>query len=708
MADQPSSKTFSGPFSLGLDFPTPSLETWRAIAETSLKGRALETLTASVDDDVAVKVLYTDADRRTDSGLPGLFPFTRGGASPDNTWRSWETCALFTHPDIDIAARQIAEETQRGAQSIWARFSGGVRCGIDPRSPEAARWNGDGIIAENVDDIERLLSGVDLLAIPIHMEAGGNAFATAAAFIAAAHRRGIPPDALHGSFNLDPLGALIGDGTLISGLDRSFDLMAPLAAWCLEKAPGIRALSVSTLPYHEAGATPVQELAFALATGIDTLRTLEHGGLEPEATSRQIRFLFATGRDFFTEAAKLRAFRHIWAQAVASCGVDGPEAAAVIHSVSSMRNLTTRDPWVNLLRVTVGAFAATVGGADTVTTLPFDAPIGPSDPLARRMALNTQTICREECHLDQVVDPGGGAWFIEGLTDDLAGAAWSLFQEIEAKGGMRRLVADDGLAPMLAPAAERARRQVSRRKAPVTGVSTWPNLGEAPVTRDTPDIKALLARIVTRRPSADISDRLKQLARESAGGTASLMETAIEAADAGATMTQLAEALQHESRPSRTLPLPRISDAAPFEHLRDVSDGILAVHGSRPTIFLANLGSIPDYTARATFAKNFFEAGGIEAVANGGFDTTEAAVQRFKESGAHLACICSSDALYGEGAAPLAEALKQAGALAVCLAGRPGDNEAPWREAGVDHFIFAGCDVLEILESLIQGAGVAS
>jgi len=703
MADQPSPQTFSGPFTLGADFPTPSLETWRAIAETSLNGRKIESLTKPVDDGVDTKALYTATDWNTDSGLPGVHPFTRGGIG-----QSRGVCSLFTHPDIDIATRQIAEETKRGAHSVWVRFSGGVRSGIDPRSPEAAQWNGDGIIMETADDFEHLFDGVDLTATPIHLEAGGNAIAAAAMFIAALRRRGINPETVHGSFNLDPLAALVGDGVLAYGLDRSFDLMTPLAAWCLEKAPGIRALSVSTLPYHGAGATPVQELALALATGIDSLRTMERGGLEPEAACRQIRFLFATGRDFFTEAAKLRAFRRIWAQAAASCGVDGPEAAAVIHSVSSMRNLTTRDPWVNLLRVTVGAFASTVGGADTVTTLPFDAPIGPSDPLARRMALNTQTIGHEECHLDQVIDPGGGSWFIEKLTEDLAQAAWTLFQEIENLGGMRRLVAQDGLTRLLAPAAERARRQVSRRKAPVTGVSTWPNLGETPVTRDTPDIKALLDRIVSRRPSADVSGRLEQLAKQTVGETASLMETAIEAADAGATMTQLAEALQNESRPSRTVPLPRISDAAPFEHLRDVSDGILAEHGSRPTIFLANLGPIPQHTARATFAKNFFEAGGIEAVTNGGFDTTETAVEKFKASGAQLACICSSDALYAEGAAPLAEALKQAGALTVCLAGRPGDNEALWREAGVDHFIFIGCDVLETLQLLIQGAEVAS
>lgn len=708
MTDQPSSKTFSGNFTLGADFPAPSLETWRTIAETSLKGRKLESLTKPIDEGVQVKALYTENDRQADPGEPGAFPFIRGGSSPTEDGRPGDTCPLFNHPSIDTTARQISDELQRGAHSIWLRFAGGVRCGIDPEDPEAAHWNGDGVIAQTTDDIQRLLDGVDLEAAPLHLDAGGNAVALAAAMIATLRRRGISPDTVSGSFGLDPLGALVSDGVLVTGLDRSFELMAPLARWCLEHAPGIRALSVSTLPYHRTGASPIQELALALATGIDTLRALEQGGIEIEAACRQIRFLFASGRDFFTEAAKLRAFRGLWAHAVASCGVEGPAAAAVIHSVSSMKNLTSNDPWVNLLRITVGAFAASVGGADTVTTLPFDTPVGPADALARRMALNTQTICREECRLDQVTDPGGGSWYIEKLTNDLAQAAWKLFQEIEEHGGMRQLVADDGLTRLLSPSAEKVRRAVARRKAPVTGVSTWPNLAEEPLTRKTPDIQALLGHRGTQTPDARTTDSLRRLAEHATEGSSSLFDSAIEAADAGATMPQMAEALRHGTRPSRTVPLPILRDSAPYERLRAASDEIADTTGSRPTIFLANLGPIPEHKARATFAKNFFEAGGIEAVDTGGFDTVETAVEAFRASGTDIACICSSDARYAESAAPLAEALKKAGALTVCLAGRPGDNEQLWTQAGVDHSIFIGCDVLEILQKLMQEAGVAS
>lgn len=708
MADKSSSKTFTGPFSLGPDFPTPSLKEWEETAVASLKGRPVESLTKPIGDGVEVKVLYTALDGSPDSGIPGQHPFTRGSFEPDKGQHSWEACSLFANPSFELSAQQITDEVQRGAQSVWIRLSGTVRCGIDPRSNDAEQWNGDGIVVETVDDFLQLLEGIDFSTTPVHLEAGGNTVAAAASLIGSVRRRGIAPDLLSGSFNLDPLASLVDDGVLVLGLDRSIDLMAPLARWCLDNAPGIRALSVNTLPYNSAGATAVQEIAFALASGIDSLRALERAGVDPDDACRQIRFIFATGRDLFTDAAKLRAFRHIWAQAVASCGVQGSAAGAVIHTVSSTRNLTVRDPWVNPLRTTVGAFAAIVGGADAITILPFDALIGPADSQARRMAINTQTILREECHLDHVIDPGGGSWFIEQLTSDLIGSAWSLFQDIEGRGGMRRMVADDGLAEFLAPAAEKTQADVARRKAPVTGVSTWPNLAEKRVTRARTDSN--LAEESNSSPSAAALALLERLSEESSASAiaVSAFDTAIEAAEAGATMLQITEALQSGSRPSRTVPLPRHRDAAPFEKLRDTSDALLQEDGVRPQIFLANLGPVSEHTARAAFAKNFFEAGGIATIDTGGFENANAAAQAFKASGAQDACICSSDARCADQAEPVARALKSAGARTVCLAGRPGDHESEWRDAGIDIFVFNGSDVLGILNSLMPSKGASS
>jgi methylmalonyl-CoA mutase cobalamin-binding domain/chain len=513
---------------------------------------------------------------------------------------------------------------------------------------------------------------------PVFLDGGGNGLATAALFVAAARQRSVDLKAVRGGFRFDPLGALAEDGELTAGLDRSLDLMAHLAAWCDANAPGLRALTVSTVPYHTSGATAVQELAYALATGVLYLRHLEERGIAPEAGARQLDFVFAVGRDTFVEMAKLRAFRRLWSQVLAACGVDDP-APAPVHAVTSPRTLTTRDPWVNLLRVTSQVFAAVCGGAETITTQPFDAAVGQPGDLGRRMALNTHTILREESHLHHVADPAGGSWYVERLTDDLAAAGWDAFRAIEADGGMRRAFTGGAVAEQLSGSLAAARRDLATRKRPVTGVSTWPNLNEKPVKSPAIDAKGLLQKrlgsLDAWSAGHDTGNATKALADATERGDDALMDLAIEAAAQGATATELGDALRSGSRANRIVPLGCETEAAGFERLRDAADAHAAEHGQPPRLFLATLGPIPEHKPRATFAKNFFEAGGIVTTDGGALEGTEAVVAAYRAAGTDRVCLCSSDARYADQAADVARALKDAGAATVLLAGRMGDHE---------------------------------
>lgn len=307
--------------------------------------------------------------------------------------------------------------------------------------------------------------------------------------------------------------------------------------------------------------------------------------------------------------------------------------------------MTARDPWVNMLRTTVATLAAGVGGADAVTVLPFDSALGLPDAFARRIACNTQAILLEESHLGKVVDPAGGSWYVEQLTEELAQAAWAWFQEIERAGGLRAAL-DSGLIGETIAATWAARSaQLAKRREPVTGVSEFPNLGEQPLVREP--------------------------APAPLGGG-----------------------------------LPRVRRAQAFEALRDRSDAHLAATGSRPKLFLAALGPAAVHTARATFAANLIQAGGIETVLAEG---TEAAAlaEAFTASGARTACLCSSDKLYAELGEAVAGSLKAAGATAVLLAGRPGEQREAYQRAGVDEFVFAGGDAVAVLTSLLDQIGVA-
>jgi methylmalonyl-CoA mutase len=313
--------------------------------------------------------------------------------------------------------------------------------------------------------------------------------------------------------------------------------------------------------------------------------------------------------------------------------------------------MTTRDVYVNMLRATIAVTAAGVGGADAVTALPFTLALGLPDRFARRVARNMQMILLEESNLYRVADPAAGSGGIEALTSDLVQVAWKLFQEIEVAGGAAAALEQGLLQKKLAATRATRAANIARREDALTGVSDYPNVTEVPV------------KVLDVAPASP------------------------------------------PPQPTVFEPLPSIRVSEPFEILRDASDRFLAQTGARPKVFLANLGTPSAFTARATFAKNFYEAGGIEAVSNDGFKDQAAMVAAFKTSGAVLACLCSSDKVYEAEAVGAAKALATAGAT-LYLAGRPGDNEEKWRQAGVKTFIFAGCDALSTLRATYDILGI--
>jgi methylmalonyl-CoA mutase len=328
-----------------------------------------------------------------------------------------------------------------------------------------------------------------------------------------------------------------------------------------------------------------------------------------------------------------------------------------------------------------------VGGADAVTVLPFDHALGYPRELGRRIARNTQVVLQEESGANKVVDAAGGAYLFESLTDKVAEAAWTFFQEIERAGGMAKALMSGHVAHKIAAAAAERVKNLSRRKDALTGVSEFPNIAEAPLEADHPDI----ASIVKRRDQAPVGT----LGALPAPGSGALMAALVRAAADGANILALSKALA--GTPISTTPLPRLRLAEPFENLRDMGDAFRAKYGKLPQVYLANMGRIADFTARATFAKNFFEAGGVEAVMGAGGEIA-AIVHEFKTSGASLAAICSTDTIYAASAVALAQALKAAGAAIVYLAGRGGDLEAQLKAAGVDDFIYSGCDARALLD----------
>ncbi|MBJ7003955.1 MULTISPECIES: methylmalonyl-CoA mutase family protein [Streptomyces] len=589
---------------LAAEFPDATHEQWQRLVEGVLRksgkevsGAAAEdALSTTLEDGLRTRPLYTARDTAPDPGLPGFAPFIRGARPEGGVADGWGVRQRHT----TLADGAVLADLENGGTSLWLVL-------------------GEGGIP--LADLGRALEGVYLDLAPVVLDAGRDTAEAAEALLALYADKGVEPKAVRGNLGGDPLGY-----EARTGAAQDFAPYAGLAARCAETYPGLRALTVDALPYHEAGGSAAQELGASLATGVAYLRALTEAGLSVEQAAGQLEFRYAATADQFLTIAKLRAARRLWARVAEVSGAPGAQTQ---HVVTSPVMMSRRDPWVNMLRTTVATLAAGVGGADSVTVLPFDHALGLPDAFARRIARNTSTILIEESYLARVIDPAGGSWYVERLTDELAEAGWEFFRTIERDGGQAAVLRSGRLRTDLATTWAERSKKLAKRREPITGVSEFPLLAEKPVERE-PAPKA---------PS---------------GG------------------------------------LPRVRRDEAFEELRARSDAHLAATGARPRIFLATLGSAAEYTARASFAANLFQAGGIEPVTEG----------TFEDSGATEAVLCSSDATYAERAEETAAALRAAGARQVFLAGRG-------EYAGVDRHVFAGCDAVDVLSATLDRMGVS-
>lgn len=580
--------------SLAAEFDTPDHETWqRLVAGVLDKTGALpegfdgapeSLLTTTTYDGIEIQPLYTADDAAPQAGFPGLPPFVRGRRPEGNVAAGWDIRSRHGHGDVRAVNREVLADLEGGVTSVWLRAGTG---GVPARS-----------LADALHEVR-----LDLA--PVTLDAGEDYVAAADGLLAVYAEHGVAAAAVGGTLGADPIGVQARTGAV-----RDLRPAAELAARVATRYPLLRTVVADGMPFHEAGGSDAQELGATIAAGVAYLRALVDAGLDVEAAAAQLEFRLAATADQFLTTAKLRAARRLWARVAEVSGVTGSGAAMRQHAVTSPAMLTKRDPWVNMLRTTIAGFAAGAGGADAVTVLPFDEALGRPDEPALRLARNTQAILLDETKLAGVVDPAGGSWYVEKLTDELAHAAWREFTAIEQAGGVVAELTSGALAARLAETRLARSERIATRKDPITGVTEFPLADE---------------ELLERRPSA--SDGLR-------GG------------------------------------LPRVRYAQDFEVLRDRADAHLAATGSRPRVFLATLGTLAQHTARTTFTTNFLQAGGIEAVNPDETDGIADIVARFRESGTPVACLCGPDPVYAEQAADVVAALREAGATEVWLAGK--------------------------------------
>jgi methylmalonyl-CoA mutase len=615
-------------------FPAPGEAQWRAAVDKVLKGADFEKkLVGRTTDGIRIEPLYEAVAEQAARPL-------RAEAG------RWRVAARVDHPDATEAAKLALAELEGGADSLTLTFAGAP----------AAR--GFGLQATTVEALDTALDGVmlDLVRLRLDPTPGGRKQALLLADLV--EKRGHVPSSLQVDFGMEPIGVLASSGALAVQLPELGKRIAETIAALKARGFAGPFLSADGRIWHEAGATEAQELGAVLATAVTYLRLLEAEGLPLAEARDAISFTLVADADEFVTIAKLRAARLLWDRVQRACGLD--PKPVFIHTETAWRSLTRRDPWVNLLRGTIAAFSAGVGGADSIGVQPFTAALGLPDGFARRIARNTQLILLEEANLWRVADPAAGAGGFEALTQALCEQGWRKFQDLEAESsgdltGIVGALANGHIQKGLARERDARAKAIATRREPITGTSEFPNLSEASVS--------VLAPPPAPAPDSDKS------------GDAITVDA-----------------------------LPSIRLAEPFEALRASAD-IAEAAGERPKAFLATLGPIAGFTARSGFARNLFEAGGIAAPSGDGFAKAGATDlgalgAAFRTSGAKLACLCGSDEAYATEAVPAATALTAAGAT-VWLAGRPGEQEAALREAGVTNFVFAGCDAIAVLQDAL-------
>ena len=608
------------------DFEAPTQADWDREVLKALNRRrppgseltieqAMKRLTTVLVDGVEIKPLYLKPDDQQ-IGYPAQPPFTRGAcaAGPNP---AWVIAQLHEDPDLNRTQTGIDADLNAGATGVWLR--------VDDDAIAAA-------------DIPAILEAVQPEAAEILISS--NAQQTQAAEALLSFWAASGKTAVRGSLGIDPLAS-----SAITGLPAE---MSNLAQW-VDKAkpyPMVLPLVVDATVYDNAGAGDIDQLSFAIASGIEYVRALESQGIATAEGFTKILFRVTASADQMLTIARLRALRRLWARVGEVLEVPELNRGAFQHAVTSWRTITKDDPWVNLLRATVGAFSATVGGAEYITTLPHDTAYGLPTTFSRRIARNIQLLIGEEAHVGAVEDPAGGAWAIEDLSEQLANKAWTRLQEIETQGGMGQALASSQVAQWLdATCAERAKR-LATRKIALTGVSMFPKQDEEPLTDFIP------------RPARPAYDGLA---------------------------------------------FHRDSEA--FEALRDRSRAHAQITGDKPTLVLALLGARRDFGPREQFTSNLLLAAGLGYAAPEG-PTPQQIVEAAAKSGTHMVILASSTKVYADQALAAAQAAKEAG-LQVWIAGRKtevGDEQA---DDLIDGEIFDGMDTITFLNNTLDQLGVA-
>ncbi len=624
---------------LRAEFPPPSFEQWKAAVVDTLKGAEFDkAMKTKTDEGITLEPIYRKEDTAELPflrNIPGTSPYLRGSDPHRFLAEGW--LIAQSHGEADPAAlnAEILRELQLGVTAVNLRLE--------------HHDSVSGVNISSLEDLRAILNGVDLHAAPLFMQLDVCESGILDWIEQYAAEKGLDLANLDAGIGFDPTGEFARKGYLEEPLDALWKKLLESVHWNLAQAPRNRLLSIDATVYGAAGATSVQELGFALSTAIGYIQGLQQSGLEIDSIAPLFQITLSLGSNFFLEIAKIRAFRLLWAEMIRAFGGSEKAQKIWIHGKTAGFNKSSYDAYVNVLRTSTEGFAGVIGGVDSLEIGCFDELTAPESDFSRRISRNQQIILKEEAHFGKVIDPAGGCYYIERLTGELAGKAWSLMQEIESAGGMIRSLRAGKIHELVASVARNRIDAVHKRKSVFVGVNMFAN----------PDEKTL------GKP-AQQQDK------------------------------QIAKAVELEQGA-----LPKLRAVQELEQLRRQ----IEASGKNTKILLLNMGELAEYKARADFSLGFFQTAGFEVLNPTGFASVDAAAQAARDSGAAAFCICSTDENYQSLVPEIGKLLK---GKTLILAGYPADMVEACKQAGVNIFIHMRADLHATLRELANLMGVTA
>jgi len=701
-------------FTLSDDFNPPTYDEWKEKVVADLKGAPFEKLKTKTSEGILLEPIYTKSNLKNISAtdqFPGFNNNIRGSKTSGYLKNSWLISQNISYGDPAEFNSALKSDLEKGQTCINIAVDKAATLGLDADYAKTEDVGKDGVSISGLNSFSRTLDGINIQKYPLFIQCGFSSVPMLSILSAYCQQEKIDLLNISGAVEADPISYLASKSKLPVTLDFTFKKMATALSWTLKNAPKLKTINVSSLLFSNSGANAVQELSYILASANEYIKEMLKSGFAIDEIAKSFKITIGIGSSFFTEMSKLRALKILWKNLIEAYGANEESQKVHIHGITSTYNKTLFDPHANILRVTSEAFSAIMGGIDSMHTSPFDEIFSIPNDFSRRIARNTQIILNEESHFSTPIDPAGGSYYVETLTNELAHAAWKEFQTIEKSGGMIEALKSGIVQKAIKETFAERNKLISKRRSVIVGTNMYANPSEILLETRSFDHDLLqskradfLQRFRTSgefQKNSSILDKLNSLSIEKSD---KLIDISSKAILEGATLGEITHSYRAGAVESISIEkiIPQRA-AEPFENLRLKVKELEINSGIKPKVFLATIGSIKDYKARADFSRGFFEIAGFDVVYPKGFETIGETVDETINSNSRITVICSTDEKYKEIVPKYINGLKEKDPnVFIVLAGYPKEKVEEYKKSGVDEFIYLGADAYSILNKIVN------